>query len=73
MYNVHAKAISALSEADPKHTLAIMTFVNSTVRTPISRAVSDMTETKKKGAKAVCLNNTAKNNAYRYIRKNISN
>ena len=70
MYNVHAKAISALSKADPKYTLATLTFVNSTVRTAISRAMSDMAETKKKGAKAVCLNNTAKNNAYRYIRKN---
>tara|TARA_R110000824_G_scaffold292133_1_gene480528 strand:+ start:517 stop:1116 length:600 start_codon:yes stop_codon:yes gene_type:complete len=70
MFNTDAKVISELSKSSPKYTLATLIFTNGTIRTKLYRMMTDMTEVKKKGSKATCLNNTSKNRAYKYIQKN---
>ena len=70
MFIKHGKEISVMSKSDPKYTKGVLEFTNETIRTPLYRAMTDMAEIKKKGAKATCLNNTSKNRAYKYIQRN---
>jgi len=70
MFQLHQQTIAVASKASAKYTLATLKFALGTIRTPLYRAMTDMAEVKKKGADAVCLNNTSKNRGYRYVCKN---
>jgi len=69
MFKQDQKTIELLCRSYPIVTMWTMIFVLVTIRTPFFLILKNMSEVRKRGVKAKCLQSKHKNAGYKYIRK----